>query len=159
SPKEIDYLVTRGTAKGTTQKAIYKLDGGKFTECRAPANQDKRPAEFRSTKENGFTLITYKRLTEAEATALATARAVEDRAVKSVEGLGGKVTRNINIGGAVTGVDYFLSKVTDDDLKGLADFKRLTTVRLTGTKVTDAGLVHLAPLAGLTHLNLDRTRV
>src|SRR5262249_55191825 len=49
---------------------------------------------------------------------------------------------------------------TDQDLKPLRDLPRLTHVDLRLSKsITDAGLVHLQGLEGITTLNLEGTRV
>src|SRR5213082_54737 len=83
------------------------------------------------------------------------ARADEASAVKAVENLGGKVTRDDKLPGKpVIGVDLNSSKVTDASLKELKDLKQLTTLDLWHTQVTDAGLKELADLKQLTSLNL-----
>src|SRR5437870_5175232 len=71
------------------------------------------------------------------------ARADEASAVKAVEKLGGKVTRDdklpgkpvigVNLGGLVTG-----KELTDAGLKELKDLKQLTSLDISVTKVTDA---------------------
>ena len=86
------------------------------------------------------------------------ARADEASAVKAVEKLGGKVTRDDKLPGKpVTGVSLFTTAVTDAGLKELKDLKQLTTLDLDGTKVTDAGLKELKDLKQLTSLNLMNT--
>jgi uncharacterized protein (TIGR03067 family) len=61
TPKELDY--TYGAATDKKQKAIYQLDGDTFVDCFYSGEmEDVRPKEFKSTKENGLTLIKYKRL-------------------------------------------------------------------------------------------------
>ena len=88
------------------------------------------------------------------------ARADEASAVKAVENLGGKVTRDDKLPGKpVIGVHLHEIGVTDAALKELADLKQLTTLSLTVTRVTDAGLKELKHLKQLTTLNLSRTRV
>lgn len=59
--KEIDYAYTSGGFKDKLQKAIYKLEGDTLTECFAEPGAA-RPTEFKSTKENGWGLIAYKRI-------------------------------------------------------------------------------------------------
>jgi hypothetical protein len=51
------------------------------------------------------------------------------------------------------------SKISDESLKGIAKFPRLTWLNLANTGITDAGLEHLKPLANLTYLNLYGTGV
>src|SRR5207237_7670324 len=83
------------------------------------------------------------------------ARADEASAVKAVENLGGKVTRDDKLPGKpVIGVNLAATKVTDADLKQLKAFKQLTSLDLTGTQVTDAGMKELADLKKLTSLDL-----
>ena len=75
------------------------------------------------------------------------ARADEASAVKAVEKLGGKVTRDDKLPGKpVIGVDLdglVGTKVTDADLKELKDLKQLTSLNLYATKVTDDGVADL----------------
>jgi len=56
-------------------------------------------------------------------------------------------------------VDLNFKHVTDAGLVHLKDLKGLTALGLRETQVTDAGLVHLKELKGLTYLNLDGTQV
>jgi len=44
-------------------------------------------------------------------------------------------------------------------LKHLRDLKKLRSLDLGGTDITDAGLVHLRDLTALIHLNLSNTAV
>src|SRR5438552_15242740 len=68
------------------------------------------------------------------------ARADEASAVKAVEKLGGKVTRDDKLPGKpVIGVNLNNTRVTDASLKELKDLKQLTSLNLDDTKVTDAG--------------------
>src|SRR5207237_3037875 len=88
------------------------------------------------------------------------ARADEASAVKAVENLGGKVTRDDKLPGKpVIGVILGGTKVTDGDLKELKDLKQLTTLYLNMTGVTDAGLKELKDLQQLTTLALYNTKV
>src|SRR2546421_372222 len=88
------------------------------------------------------------------------ARADEASAVKAVENLGGKVTRDDKLPGKpVIGVHLHEIGVTDAGLKELADLKQLTCLYLPGTPVTDAGLKELADLKQLTTLGLASTQV
>src|SRR5438270_804408 len=88
------------------------------------------------------------------------ARADEASAVKAVENLGGKVTRDDKLPGKpVIGVHFHEIGVTDAALKELADLKQLTSLYLGSTQVTDAGLKELKDLKQLTRLNLADTKV
>ena len=88
------------------------------------------------------------------------ARADEASAVKAVEDLGGKVTRDDKLPGKpVIGVHLHEIGVTDAALKELKDLKQLTWLSLTVTQVTDAGLKELKHLKQLTSLDLSHTKV
>ena len=88
------------------------------------------------------------------------ARADEASAVKAVENLGGKVTRDDKLPGKpVIEVNLGDTKVTDAGLKELKDLKQLTTLNLKFTGVTDAGLKELKDLKQLTTLYLGGTKV
>src|SRR5690242_7446400 len=68
----------------------------------------------------------------------------EERAVRAVQALGGKVSRDDEAPGKpVTGVILMDLNVTDAGLKELAGLKQLQWLILSGTKVTDAGLKEL----------------
>jgi uncharacterized protein (TIGR03067 family) len=72
-PKEVDYVqfdsdgdpIPDKDGKPQLERAIYKLEGDTFTDCFNVAGE-KRPTEFKSTKENGSTLITYKRVKKVD---------------------------------------------------------------------------------------------
>src|SRR5262249_39814863 len=84
----------------------------------------------------------------------------EDRAVKAIEELGGKVTRDEKADGEpVISVDLRGTKVTDAGLKVLKDLRNLQTLELAGTEVTDAGLKDLKDLKNLHELYLSGTKV
>ena len=84
----------------------------------------------------------------------------EEKSVKFVEKLGGKVTRDQKLLGKPV-IDVFQSwdDVTDARLKELAGLKSLTILNLGGTKVTDAGLKELTEIKSLTGLGLRFTAV
>ena len=84
----------------------------------------------------------------------------EDKAVKFVEGLKGKVTRDdTQPGKPVVKVELTGTEVTDAGVKELAALKNLTNLNLSFTKVTDAGVKELAALKNLTTLDLGETKV
>src|SRR5437588_455246 len=90
----------------------------------------------------------------------ASVRADEASAVKAVENLGGKVTRDDKLPGKpVIGVHLHEIGVTDAALKELADLKQLTWLSLAGTRVTDAGLKELKDLKQRNTLYLSSTQV
>src|SRR5262245_15342044 len=84
----------------------------------------------------------------------------EEKAIRFVEGLGGRVERdNSKPGKPVTAV-YMRSKATNAELKELANFKHLTVLSLQlCARITDAGFAELAPLTNLTTLDLGYTKV
>src|SRR5437899_11576060 len=94
------------------------------------------------------------------------ARADEASAVKAVENLGGKVTRDDKLPGKpVIGVNLPATKVTDAGLKELKDLKHLTSLNLNDTKVTDEvrkawwkEMKHLKLLNSVNNNNNDKMR-
>src|SRR5438132_12177720 len=88
----------------------------------------------------------------------ASVRADEASAVKAVENLGGKVTRDDKLPGKpVIGVNLgalVMGKVTDAGLKELKDLKQLTSLDLYGAAVTGEGLKEVKGLKQLTELDL-----
>ena len=86
----------------------------------------------------------------------------EDAAVKWVEGVDGKITRDAAAPGKpVVSVGLgFNKKVTDDGLKNLTGFKSLKTLDLFfNEQITDAGMKHVKELSSLTTLVLNNTSV
>ena len=65
APKEIDYLFNAGPQKGKTQKGLYKFEGDTFIDCCTEPGQE-RPTEFKSTKENGYEIMTAKRVKKVD---------------------------------------------------------------------------------------------
>ncbi len=58
---EIDLEITKPEMlKGAKTQGIVKLEDGKFTLCYHPMGE-KRPTEFKSTKENGFYLFVMEK--------------------------------------------------------------------------------------------------
>jgi len=73
----------------------------------------------------------------------------EEKAVKAIEALGGRVERDETLPGRpVVSVDLDGTKVTDSDLKVLRELKDLQTLDLSRTQITDAGLKELKELKG-----------
>jgi Leucine-rich repeat (LRR) protein len=60
---------------------------------------------------------------------------------------------------SVTSLDLSQTKVTGAGLENLKELKNLKTLDLSGTSVTDAGLDNLKELKGLKDLNLSNTKV
>src|SRR5262245_11608864 len=87
-------------------------------------------------------------------------RADEAAAVKMIEKLGGKITRDDKRPGKpVVGVDLKSTPVTDAGLKELKKLKSLVWLGLSGTKVTDTGLKELKELGHLQYLDLSKTAI
>src|SRR5258708_5642623 len=77
-------------------------------------------------------------------------RADEASAVKAIENLGGKVTRDDKLRGKpVIGVNLSFTKATDAGLKELKELKQLTSLDLSFSQVTVAGLKELKDLKQL----------
>jgi len=84
----------------------------------------------------------------------------ENRAVQFVMKLGGTVLRNETLPNKpVVEVRLTGSKVTDAGLKELTPFKNLTSLHLGLTAITDAGVKELTPLENLTRLFLGSTEL
>jgi len=84
----------------------------------------------------------------------------EDKAVQSIEALGGRVYRDEKLPGRPV-VEVYLgdTKITDPDLKVLKELKGLKIIDLTNTRITDAGLENLKELQGLQTLDLGSTQI
>lgn len=84
----------------------------------------------------------------------------ETEAAKFVEKLGGKLERNdTGRGGPTYEVRLCFTPITDADLKRLAPLKGLTVLDLSYTAVTDGGLTELAGFNSLSTLDLSHTAV
>jgi hypothetical protein len=77
----------------------------------------------------------------------------QTKALADIHQLGGKV--NFDSGGYE--VDFRGSQVENDDLAGLKHIANLKNVDLRGTRISDAGLVHLEGLKTLDRLYLTRS--
>jgi WD40 repeat protein len=84
----------------------------------------------------------------------------EDRAVKTIQRVGGDFRRDEGLPGKpVVSVQFFNSRVTDADLKDVAGLAQLRVLGLNSTKVTDAGFRELASLTQLKELYLTWTKI
>ena len=83
----------------------------------------------------------------------------QEEAIAAIEGCGGKVTVDKNK--VVVKVHLIGTKVTDAGLVHLKGLTKLTTLNLShfNSEVTDAGLVHLKRLTKLEDLSLNGTKV
>jgi uncharacterized protein (TIGR03067 family) len=59
-PKRMDITSSEGPNKDKTFKAIYEIDGDTLKVCYELAGGD-YPTEFKSTEENGWYLVKYKK--------------------------------------------------------------------------------------------------
>jgi len=80
------------------------------------------------------------------------ARADEASAVKAIKALGGKVP-GANV------VNLERTKIMDQDLKSLLEFKEVAFLRLVDTPITDAGMATIGRLKKLKVLELAGTRI
>ncbi len=84
----------------------------------------------------------------------------EEKAVKAIEALGGRVTRDEKLPGRpVVGVHLDGTTVTDADLKNLKELKGLGSLGLADTQITDSGLKDLKELKDLWRLDLTSTQI
>jgi hypothetical protein len=84
---------------------------------------------------------------------------VTKAAVERVEALSGIVERGPN--GAVVSIDLesMQAAATDEDLELFSRLPHLTTLKVTGPEISDAGIAHLAKLEGLEVLWLVNTTI
>jgi uncharacterized protein (TIGR03067 family) len=61
TPKELDLAYTKGQDKGTTDKAIYDIDGDTLKVCYAFMSAE-RPTEFAGKGDGKALFMTYKRV-------------------------------------------------------------------------------------------------
>jgi len=84
----------------------------------------------------------------------------EDKIVKAIEALGGRVVRAKTLPGRpVHGVDLSGTKVTDAGMKDVKELNGLRILSLKGTRITDAGMKELKELNSLRVLSLEGTLV
>jgi hypothetical protein len=95
------------------------------------------------------------------ATAFVQAEVTEKQAIAAIEKLGGRVKVREKTPGKpiVTSVRLERTPVTDADLVHLKALKGLSFLSLANTKVTNGGLRNLAGLKNLTYLSLASTKV
>jgi Leucine-rich repeat (LRR) protein len=80
----------------------------------------------------------------------------ESQAIREIERLGGNVKRDDKLPDRpVTAVDFSRSQRVEE----LKDLKNLTTLDLSETKITDAGLKELRELKKLASLSLANTQI
>ena len=88
------------------------------------------------------------------------ARGPDDRLIKHIEELGGRIARDPkHPEGPVVEIDLSETKVTDDDLRLLSNLAELRTLNLHRTGISDAGIEHVVGLKHLTTLTLGDTRI
>jgi len=87
------------------------------------------------------------------------ARADEESALKGIEKLGGKVTRDeARPGKPVIGIDFTSTKVTDKELKKLIAFEQLAKLYLDRTQLTDETVKALSEVGLLHTLSQARSK-
>jgi uncharacterized protein (TIGR03067 family) len=60
-PKSLDMKYTKGENTGKVQVAIYAIEGDTLKICINEKKDGARPTEFKSTKENEFSLVVLKK--------------------------------------------------------------------------------------------------
>ena len=85
-------------------------------------------------------------------------QAAERKAIAALQKFG-SMGRGMDINDNVADLEISGSRITDAGLVHLKDLIKLRHLNLSDTQVTDAGLVHLKDLTKLRHLNLSDTQV
>jgi len=98
-PKELDLAYTNGEQKGTTDKAIYEIDGDTLRVC-YPFMGAGRPAEFAGPPDGKALLMTYKRVKQDD---------TEKRDLALLEGTW-----------VITGKEFMGKKADEEEVKKLA---------------------------------------
>jgi len=84
----------------------------------------------------------------------------EEKAVKAIEAMGGRVFRDEKLPShPVVDVVLIGNQFTDATLKYVTELKGLHRLNLSVTKITDAGLNELKELKGLQELHLGHTQI
>jgi uncharacterized protein (TIGR03067 family) len=74
TPKGIDFTYSEGPRKGETVRGIYKLEGDRYTLCRAIQADDARPREFATRPDSNLAMVVWTRISAGD---VARRRAVE----------------------------------------------------------------------------------
>jgi uncharacterized protein (TIGR03067 family) len=61
-PRAVDLKYTKGPNTGKQESAIYELEGDTLKLCINEKQNGARPTEFKSTKENEFSLVVLKKV-------------------------------------------------------------------------------------------------
>jgi uncharacterized protein (TIGR03067 family) len=157
-PWEMDETIKRD-GRTYTSKCIYKRQGDALTIAGSMIPGGPRPKSFSPDQTPNLIVTSFRLLSTEELTALQ--KMGEDvageAAMVALRKLGARFDMNTNR--RVRTVMLSRTKVSDADLKQLANFKELDSVSLAGTSVGNEGMKHLAALGNLKRLNLSMTEV
>lgn len=105
-------------------------------------------------------LLTTPSIQGQEPSAVGAVPLPDDKVVKRVEELGGRIARDRVLPGTpATEVDLSGTAVTNADLRLLSNRDEIRTLNLHRTGISDAGVEHLKSLSHLTTLTIGDTRV
>jgi uncharacterized protein (TIGR03067 family) len=157
-PWEMDQTI-KVDGKTLTTKCIYKRQGNLLTIASSVTPGGPRPKSFSPSQTPGLSVMSLRLLTPEELRELQKiGEDVEGKAAMvALRKIGARFDMNTNR--RVRTVMLSRTGVSDADLKHLASFKELDTVSLAGTSVGNGGMKHLAALANLRRLNLSMTAV
>jgi RNA polymerase sigma factor (sigma-70 family) len=122
-------------------QSIYELENDVLRICFDSTGVLKRPTEFKTTPKSGLGLFVLKREQKTEGSFIA-----PKATPKSQRFFGGSQVR-------------LQAVITDADLKEIPNFKNLSLLDLSGTKVSDVGMKEVANLNKLLVLCLAGTNV
>jgi uncharacterized protein (TIGR03067 family) len=157
-PCEMDTTMKRD-GKTYTTKCIYKRKGNTLTMASSMTPDGPRPKSFSASQTPDLIVTSLRLLSTEELKALRKLGEDTDgeAAIVVLRKLGAQFDMNTNR--RVRTVMLSRTKVSDADLKQLANFKELDTVSLAGTSIGNDGMKHLAELGNLKRLNLSMTAV
>ncbi len=157
-PWEIDETISRGGTTVTT-KSIYKRQGNQMTIASPMTPGGPRPSSFAPDQAGDVAVESLRLLSPEELSELRKLGedAQGNAAMDALRKIGARFDMNTNR--RVRTVMLSSTKVSDADLKHLASFKELDSVSLAQTSVGNEGMKHLAAVDHLRRLNLSMTAV
>lgn len=158
NPCEMDQTMKRDSGTFTT-KSIYKREGNTLIIASSMTPGGPRPKSFAAGQTPDLIVTSLRLLSAEELKALR--KMGEDidgeAAMVALRKLGARFDMNTNR--RVRTVMLSRTRVSDADLKQLANFKELDSVSLVETSVGNEGMKYLATLSNLKRLNLSMTEV
>jgi uncharacterized protein (TIGR03067 family) len=157
-PWEMDQTI-KVEGRTLTTKCIYKRQGDTLTIVSAASPGGPRPKSFSPSQSSDLSVMSLRLLSSAELSGLQKmGEDVEGKAAMlALRNIGARFDMNLNR--KVRTVMLSGTKVSDADLKYLASFAELDSVSLVQTSVGNAGMKHLAAVHNLKRLNLSMTEV